>query len=51
MWRLADVFKKFRHNSIKNNGLSPSYYLSVPPLSWDAIFNMTKIGTRTYSRS
>ena len=30
---LADVFEKFRNNSLKNYGLSPSHYLSVPGLS------------------
>ena len=32
---LADVFKKFRNNSLKNNGLSPSHYLSALGLHWD----------------
>ena len=40
---LADVFEKFRNNSLKNYGLCPSYYLSAPALSWDAMLNMTKI--------
>ena len=39
---LADVFEKFRNNSLKNYGLCPSHYLSAPALSWDAILNMTK---------
>ena len=30
---LADVFEKFRNNSLKNYGLCPSHYLSVPGLS------------------
>ena len=30
---LADVFKKFRNNSLKNCGLCPGYFLSVPGLS------------------
>ena len=34
---LADVFEKFRNNSIKNYGLCPSHYLNVPALSWDAM--------------
>ena len=41
---LADVFEKFRNNSLKNYGLSPSYYLTAPVLSWDAILNMTRTG-------
>ena len=38
---LADVFEKFRNNSLKNYGLCPSHYLSA--LSWDAMLDMTKI--------
>ena len=37
---LADVFEKFRNNSLKNYGLCPSHYLSAPALSWDAMLNM-----------
>ena len=40
---LADLFEKFRNNSLKNYGLCPSHYLSVPGLSCDAMFKMTKI--------
>ena len=40
---LADVFEKFRKNSLKNYKLCSSHYLSAPRLSWDAILNMTKI--------
>ena len=40
---LADVFQKFRNNSLKNYGLCPSHYLSAPALSWDAMLNMTKV--------
>ena len=40
---LADVFEKFRNNSLKNYGLYPSHYLSAPSLSWDAMVKMTKI--------
>ena len=40
---LADVFEKFRNNSLKNYGLCPSHYLSAPALIWDAMLNMTKI--------
>ena len=39
---LADVFEKFRNNSVKNYGC-PSHYLSAPGLSWDAMIKMTKI--------
>ena len=40
---LANVFGKFRNSSLKNYGLCPSYYLSTPALSCDAILNMTKV--------
>ena len=40
---LADVFEKFRINSLKNYLLCPSHYLSVPALRCDAMLNMTKI--------
>ena len=40
---LADVFKKFRNNSIKNYGLCPCHYLSAPVSSWDAMLIVTKI--------
>ena len=39
----ADVFEKSGKNSLKNNWLYPSHYLSPPALSWDEIFNMTKV--------
>ena len=34
---LADVFQKFRKNSLKNYGLCQSHYLSALGLSWDAM--------------
>ena len=40
--RLADVFEKFRNNSIKSYGLCRSH-LSAPALSWNAVLNMTKV--------
>ena len=39
----ADVLEKFKKNWLKNYGLCPSHYLNAPALSWDAMFNMTKI--------
>ena len=42
LW-LADVFEKFRNNSLKNYGLCPSNYLSEPAESWDVMLNMTKL--------
>ena len=46
---LADVFEKFRNNCIKNYRLCPSYYLSPPALSWDAMLNMTKVKLKPIS--
>ena len=40
---LADVFEKFRNNSLTNYGLCPSHYFSAPALSWDVMLNMTKV--------
>ena len=40
---LADVFEKFRSNSLKSHGLCLSQYLSAPGLSWDAMLKLTKI--------
>ena len=40
---LGDVFEKIRNNSRKNYGLCSSHFLSAPGLSWDAMFNMTKV--------
>ena len=31
---LADVFEKFRNNSLKNYGLYPSHYLRATGLCW-----------------
>ena len=40
---VADVFEKFRNNSLKSYGLSTIHYFNAPALSWDAMFNMTKV--------
>ena len=40
---LADVFEKFRNDSLKTYGLFPSHYLSAPGLNWDAMPKLTKI--------
>ena len=40
---LADVFEKFRNNSLKNYGLCSSYYLSAAAISSDAMLNMAKV--------
>ena len=39
---LADVFEKFRNNSLKNYGFCPSHYLSAPGLSWAVMIKMSK---------
>ena len=39
---LAHTFGNFRNHSLKNDGLSPSRYLSAPDLNWYATLNMTK---------
>ena len=40
---LADMFEKFRNNSLTINGLCHSHYLSAPGLIWDAMLKMTQI--------
>ena len=40
---LADVFEKFRNNSLKNYELCQSHFLRAPGLSWDATLEMIKI--------
>ena len=44
----ADVFEKFRNNSLKNYGLCPSHYLRAPGLSWDTMFKMTKLSLNLF---
>ena len=39
---LANVFKKFCNNSLKNYGLYPIHYLNTPGLSWDAMLKVAK---------
>ena len=45
---LADVFEKFRNNSLKNYGLCPSNYLSAPGLSCDVMLKMTKLNLNLF---
>ena len=40
---LCDVFKKFISVCLKDYGLDPCYYFSLPGLSWDAMLKMTGI--------
>ena len=39
----ADMFERFRNNSLTNYGLYPSHYLSALGLNWDAMLKITKI--------
>ena len=39
---LADAFEKFENNSL-NWGLCPSFYLTAPALTWNAMLNMKKV--------
>ena len=39
---LANVFEKFRNNSLKNYGLYPSHYFSAPGLSLEAMLKIKK---------
>ena len=39
----ANVFEKFRINSLKISGLFQSHYLSTPCLSWDALLKLVKV--------
>ena len=43
LW-LADVFGKFRNNSLMNYWLCPNHYLRAPGLSWNAMLKMRNIG-------
>ena len=40
---IADVFEKFKNNSLKVCGLCSSHYLSALGLSYDAMIKITKI--------
>ena len=40
---LADVFEKFRQESLDNYGLDPAHYYTAPGLSWDAALKTTGV--------
>ena len=40
---LADLFEKFKNNSLKNYGLCPVHYMRAPCLSWDAMLKTIKV--------
>ena len=39
----ADVFEKFRNNSLTNYGLCPSHYVSAPGFRSNTMLKMTKV--------
>mgnify|MGYP003502801719 FL=1 len=39
---LADVFEAYRDTSIKDYGLDPANYITLPGMSWDGVMRMTK---------
>ena len=43
MLQLADFFETFRDNALKNYGLDPVHYYTLPSYSWDAMLKSTKI--------
>jgi len=40
---LADVFEEFRTVCLETYQLDPTYYLSAPQLSWDAMLKKTEV--------
>ncbi|XP_050457754.1 uncharacterized protein LOC126854768 isoform X2 [Cataglyphis hispanica] len=40
---LADIFENFRDSCIKNYGLDPAYYFTLPGYTWDAMLKYTNI--------
>uniref|UniRef100_A0A8D8U0I7 DNA-directed DNA polymerase n=1 Tax=Cacopsylla melanoneura TaxID=428564 RepID=A0A8D8U0I7_9HEMI len=41
--QLTEVFEAFRNVVLKNYGLDPVYYFSIPALSYDAMLKFTKV--------
>lgn len=41
VYQLADVFQAFRQLALRQDGLDPVNYVSLPGLSWDSAFKMT----------
>ena len=39
--QLADVFEAFRGICLREDGLEPSYYATLPGMTWDSAFKMT----------
>ena len=42
VYQLADIFESFRTLSLKQDGLDPVYYYTLPGLTWDSAFKMHK---------
>ena len=40
---LADVFEEFRNLCLRNYGLDPAWYYTLPGLAWDACLKMTRV--------
>ena len=41
VYQLADIFENFRQLSLREDGLDPAYYMTLPGLTWDSAFKMT----------
>lgn len=46
---LADIFTKFRKDTLKIYNLEPLHYYSIPSLSWDAMLKYTKTEIELFS--
>jgi len=42
VYQLADVFESFRSLSLTQDGLDPVHYYTLPGLTWDSAFKMTR---------
>ena len=40
---LADIWQVFTNETIKTYGLDPHHYITLPSLSWDAMFKYTDV--------
>ena len=43
MLLLADIFENFRDLSIKDYGLDPAHYFTLPGYAWDCMLKLTKV--------
>lgn len=43
VYQLADIFENFRSLSLREDGLDPLYYITLPGLSWDSAFKKTGV--------